>query len=167
LLRHDFTLRVLIIVSRLIWAQPYYKGCIVKPWSTIDDFHGWWSTIVNHGSRKLSTKLFGLGSNPGHENFILYFFNIFCQAEAQNHLSTKFFGEIVDSFFYKIWDTFLVSSQYFAEIFKLGWFWAPARQNILKNKRTGGLEPGPNIWWNHAFSNHCSPMPLYNNFFYK
>jgi hypothetical protein len=46
-------------------------------------------TMVDHEFQKSVYKTIGPGSNPGHGNFIFYFFNIFCQAEAQNHPSTK------------------------------------------------------------------------------
>jgi hypothetical protein len=39
---------------------------------------------------------------PGsNRHFFFYFFNIFCQAEAQNHPIVIFFGEIVASYFFK------------------------------------------------------------------
>jgi hypothetical protein len=46
-------------------------------------------TMDNHGFRQLSKLMLGLESNPGNGIFIFYFFNIFCQAEAQNHASVK------------------------------------------------------------------------------
>ncbi len=50
-------------------------------------------TINNHGFRQLSKLMFGLESSPGNGIFIFYFFNIFCQAESQNHANGKNFGE--------------------------------------------------------------------------
>jgi hypothetical protein len=46
-------------------------------------------TMDNHGFRQLSKLLLGLESSPGNGIFIFYFFNIFCQAESQNHASAK------------------------------------------------------------------------------
>jgi hypothetical protein len=46
-------------------------------------------TMDNHVFKQLSKLMWGLESSPGNGIFIFYFFNILCQAEAQNHRSAK------------------------------------------------------------------------------
>jgi hypothetical protein len=56
-------------------------------WITTIGLHG--QTMVDHGFQKSVYETLGLGSSPKHGNFIFYFFDIFCPAEAQNHPSVK------------------------------------------------------------------------------
>jgi hypothetical protein len=72
--------------------------------------------------RQLSKLTLGLESSPGNGIFIFYFFNIFCQAESQNHANGKKFGGKDVRYFFIAFFTpkncdYKKSSQYFVEIF--------------------------------------------------
>jgi hypothetical protein len=78
-------------------------------------------TMDNHGFRQLSKLMLGLKSNPGNDIFIFYFFNVFCQAEAQNHASVKILAKklsvIFLSHFYPKNCDYKKIFEYFVEIF--------------------------------------------------